>query len=305
METKEEQENIIEFLEERKPAFYRGRTQRRDHSGPILQARARLSENKVQGPQDAIVSEMTKRLPMEKILHFHGMMESPGSWKVVKLVFLRKPDAAPTKGIRSYRAIALTSVMSKWYASYILLRFEKEKEPEKWKKLLFGGLDGTSCQHLQVMMTNVIQKHWEWQEERNPVMKLGTVVRPTLYLASLDIKTAFDEAKPKQVAKIMDNHSTHGWIIAALLREMSGLSGKAMFECVESSFAFNRCLRQGSVEAPRLWQKIANVEEEWMTKRIGVPLDVEGEGVQFHVGRQLLDDVALQETPGADVKRPH
>ena len=24
---------------------------------------------------------------------------------------------------------------------------------------------GTSCQHLQVMMTNVIQKHWEWQEE--------------------------------------------------------------------------------------------------------------------------------------------
>ena len=25
-------------------------------------------------------------------------MESPSSWKVVKLVFLRKPDAAPTKG---------------------------------------------------------------------------------------------------------------------------------------------------------------------------------------------------------------
>ena len=28
-------------------------------------------------------------------------------------------------------------------------------------------------------------------------------------LASLDIKTAFDEAKPKHVAKIMDNHNTH------------------------------------------------------------------------------------------------
>ena len=48
------------------------------------------------------------------------------------------------------------------------------------------------------------------------------VVRPTMYLASLDIKTAFDEAKPKHVAKIMDNHNTHRWIIAALLREMSG-----------------------------------------------------------------------------------
>ena len=224
----------------------------------VLQSRGRVSENKVNGPEDAIVSEMIKTLPMEKIYmktkcfqeRFLGRMESPSSWKVVKRVFLRKPDAAPTKGIRSYRAIALTSVMSKWYVSCILLRLEKEKS------------------HLQVMVTNLLQKHWEWQEERNLVMRHGTVVRPTMYMASLDIKTAVDEAKPKHVAKIMDNHNTHGWIIAALVREMSGLSGKAIFECVESSFAFNRCLRQGSVEAPRLWQKMAtqiwaNVEEEW------------------------------------------
>ena len=63
-------------------------------------------------------------------------------------MFLRKPDAAPTEGIRSYRAIALTSVMSKWYASCILLRLEKEKEPEKRKKLHTGGMDRISCQHL-------------------------------------------------------------------------------------------------------------------------------------------------------------
>ena len=55
-----------------------------------------------------------------------------------------------------------------------------------------------------------------------------------------------------------------------------------MFECVESCFRFNRCLRQGSAEAPRLWQKmatqiLANVEEEWMRKRNGILLDLEGE----------------------------
>ena len=81
-----------------------------------------------------------------------------------------------------------------------------------------------------------------------------------------------DEAKPKHVAQMMDSHNTHGWLIAALLREMSGLKGKAMFESVESSFVFNGCLRQGSVEAPRLWQKmatqiLADVEEEWMKKK--------------------------------------
>ena len=47
-------------------------------------------------------------------------------------------------------------------------------------------------------------------------------VRPTMYLASSDIKTAFDEAKPKLVAQILDSHETHGWFITALLREMSG-----------------------------------------------------------------------------------
>ena len=49
-------------------------------------------------------------------------------------------------------------------------------------------------------------------------MQHGTVVRhDDCTLASLDIKTAFDEAKPKHVAKIMDSHNTHGSIIAAPL----------------------------------------------------------------------------------------
>ena len=70
-----------------------------------------------------------------------------------------------------------------------------------------------------------------------------------MYLGSLDIRTAFDDARPRHVAKIMESHDIHGWLIAALLREVAGLEGKAMFECVESSFAFNRCRRQGAVEA--------------------------------------------------------
>ena len=37
----------------------------------------------------------------------------------VLLMFLRKLDAEPQKEIRSHRAIVLTSVMSKWYASVL------------------------------------------------------------------------------------------------------------------------------------------------------------------------------------------
>ena len=45
----------------------------------------------------------------------------------------------------------------------------------------------------------------------------------TMCLARMDIKTAFDEARLRHVAKIMEGRNTHGWIISALLREMSGL----------------------------------------------------------------------------------
>ena len=44
-----------------------------------------------------------------------------------------------------------------------ILRLEKEQEPERWKQLHVGGIDGISCQHLQVLVTQLLRKHWEWQ----------------------------------------------------------------------------------------------------------------------------------------------
>ena len=83
----------------------------------ILQARAHMSDNKVNGPEDTVVSEIIKQLPLEKIYiitrcfqeRFMGQMEVPSSCKIARLVFLRQPDAEPKKGIRSYRAIACRS----------------------------------------------------------------------------------------------------------------------------------------------------------------------------------------------------
>ena len=65
------------------------------------------------------------------------------------------------------------------------------------------------------------------------MLEHGSVMRPTMFMASLDIKTAFDEARPRHIAKIMENHNVDRWLIAALLREISGLERKAMFECVD------------------------------------------------------------------------
>ena len=87
----------------------------------VLQACAKMSDNKCNGPEDAVVSEMIKPLPQEKIHiiikcfqeRFMGEMEAPRSWNIVKLVVFVETDAEPIKGIKSYRAIVLTLVMSK------------------------------------------------------------------------------------------------------------------------------------------------------------------------------------------------
>ena len=99
---------------------------------------------------------MIKQMPQEKIYEitrcfqdrFRELEDAPRSWKSVKLVLLRKPDAAPKQGIRSYRAVALTSVMSKWCL--------------KDRKQLHVGVffDGDSGHHLQVLMTQLLRKHW-------------------------------------------------------------------------------------------------------------------------------------------------
>ena len=173
----------------------------------VLHAGATLSDNKVNGPQDAVLSEMIKTLPLEKIYtitrcfqeRFMGAMEVPNSWKIVNFVFFRELDAEPKKEIRSYRAKALTSVMSKWYASCVVMLMERERASTRIvEQALVGGINNISCQHLQVMLTNLLQKHWELQEHRGTMMIHGCVVRPTMFLASLDIKTAFDEARPRQ-----------------------------------------------------------------------------------------------------------
>ena len=145
--------------------------------------------------------------------------------------------------------------MSKWCAScVILLRLEKEKEPEGWKQLPVGCIDGISCQHLQVLMT---QLFGEWQEHRRNNLWHGSERRPTMYLACMDIKTAFDVARPTQNAKNMGDHEVQRWITAALLRKMAGLEGHAtFFENVESTFPFARRIRQRSVEAPRPKEEI-------------------------------------------------
>ena len=115
-----------------------------------------MSDNKVKGPDYAIASEIAAAFGknLHYYLWFSGTLHGPYGFSNFvedrEIDLLEETRCCSGTRIRSYRAIALTSVMSKWYASCALLRLEKEKELEKRENLHVGGVDGISCQRLQV-----------------------------------------------------------------------------------------------------------------------------------------------------------
>ena len=126
-----------------------------------------MQENGVSGTEDNMVNEMIKRkVPLDKFKCLRdvsrdvswGVRRLPSSWNIVRLLFVRKPDAEPKKGIKSCRAAALTSVMSNWYATCVFLRLEMEiGENEAISRRWYRCI---SCQNLQVMMMHPLQKFW-------------------------------------------------------------------------------------------------------------------------------------------------
>ena len=185
-----------------------------------------------------------------------GTSRAPEAWRILRLVFLKKPDARLEKGLRGFRAIALLSVFSKWYTTVLVDLLREEKEPIECMSLHVGAERGVNCEHMQALLTNLQQKHWKWQENRRKDWGPGKFRYKTMYMASLDVKTAFDVARPSVVSKILSIIGTHGHVVAALLAEMHNVKGSACFENCETEFRYSKCIRQGGVEAPVLWGRV-------------------------------------------------
>ena len=76
---------------------------------------------------------------------------------------------------------------------------------------------------------------------------------PTAVGACLDVRSAFDVAKPSVASRMMTYMATYGHVVAALLEERRDARVSACFESCETEFRSSRCIRKGSVEAPVPW----------------------------------------------------
>ena len=182
-------------------------------------------------------------------------------------------------------------MFSKWYTTVLVDLVHEEKEPIEWMSLHVGAERGVNCEHMQVLLTNLLQKHWEWQEHRRKDWEPGKFRYKTMYMASLDVKTAFDVARPSVVSKVLSLIGTHGHLVAALFAEMQDVKGSACFENCETEFRYSKCIRQGGVEAPVLWERVAKyvlwkAEEKWKAR--GWELSFGGESDNAYVLRSMM-----------------
>ena len=97
----------------------------------------------------------------------------------------------------------------------------EETDRIAWKSLHVGAERGINCEHMQV--TNVPQRHWEWQEDCwTDLQRLSWQAWPW--------KKAFDVANPSVVSWILTVTGVHGHSAAALLAEMQDVGCSACFE---------------------------------------------------------------------------
>ena len=112
----------------------------------------------------------------------------------------------------------------------MVVLLHEEPEPTEWKELHVGAGRSINSEHMQALLAKMLQRHWECQEDRRVEWVLGFCKNKTAFVASLDVRTAFDVAKPSVVSRILACTGIHKHVVATLPGEMKDVRGSARFE---------------------------------------------------------------------------
>ena len=64
-----------------------------------------------------------------------------------------------------------------------------------------GAGRAVNGEHMQAPLTNILQRRWEWQGDLRDAWIPELFRNKTAFVASLDVKTALDVAKPSVVSQ--------------------------------------------------------------------------------------------------------
>ena len=150
------------------------------------------------------------------------------------MVFFEKSDAKLEKGTwgrgrggEAVRAVALMSVLAEWYVAVMVGLLQEEPELVEWKALAVGAEGMVNCEHMQALLTIFFAETLGVAGGSARDVGSGVQVTHTAFVASLDVRTAFDVATPSVVSRIPNCMVTHGPVVAALLEKMKDVRGSA------------------------------------------------------------------------------
>ena len=121
-----------------------------------MRAHGEMLRNKANGSADCLVTETLRCLPTQTVYEVAHWFNKRFKGDC--------PDTMLEKGLRGFRAIALLSVLSEWHTTVLVNLLHKEKEPIAWRSLHVGVERRVNCEHMQALVTNTFQRHWEWQK---------------------------------------------------------------------------------------------------------------------------------------------
>ena len=137
-------------------------------------------------------------------------------------------------------------MFSQWYKTVLVDLLHEGNEPIEWRNMHVEPKEESLVNTCR-LLTNVPQRHWEGQADRQTDLAPGIYRYKTAFISSLDVETAFDVGKLLVVSFLLIGVSGH--VVAAFLAEMQDVRGSACFENCETAFRYSRCIRQGGVEA--------------------------------------------------------
>ena len=92
-------------------------------------------------------------------------------------------------------------MIAKWYASVLVLMYRNRQSGVIYT---WVGEQVVGCEHIQVLQSNhCFENTWGWQEDKRSAPILEAHNCSTMYMVSLDIKTAFDVARPEVIGKVL------------------------------------------------------------------------------------------------------
>ena len=218
----------------------------------VLQARAALSTGTA-GGVDGTTPEVYRELPFIVCLLYWSSFqfrsdafehECPAAWKLMEYVGIPKPDSkGPFTFDKSLRWIAKVAVSQKWYQYAVRQQLRQQVRPIGVET--YGFKPGRRTTDITGVIRQVFHTAWTFQSS-------------SVYLAALDIKTAFDDMRHGILERAMRQRGIHPLTIHNVLRELSELQARINIQGCEVTdpFPFTKGGKQGGNDTPDLFNLV-------------------------------------------------